>query len=141
MKRSTGNTLGRTAGADPPGGGRVRGRFPALGTSPDPVRVRRWRTRCIFCFVHQLPKGMRRSLYVKDEDVRLSFLHGQYVTFSDISEEEIRKILRYRLSPLYASIHTTDPVLRGRMLGNSHAADVMEVMRRFVSAGILLHGH
>ena len=111
-----------------------------LGVFPEPVRVRRCRNRCIFCFVHQLPKGMRRSLYVKDEDVRLSFLHGQYVTFSDISEEEIRKILRYRLSPLYVSIHTTDPVLRGRMLGNPHAADVMEVMRRFVSAGILLHG-
>src|SRR3989337_2510791 len=111
-----------------------------VGVLPEPVRVRRCRNRCIFCFVHQLPKGMRRSLYVKDEDVRRSFLHGQYVTFSDISEEEIRKILRYRLSPLYVSIHTTDPVLRGRMLGNPHAADVMEVMRRFVSAGILLHG-
>jgi putative radical SAM enzyme (TIGR03279 family) len=126
-------------------GGEVRERIlrpggKPLGVFPEPVRVRRCRNRCIFCFVHQLPKGMRRSLYVKDEDVRLSFLHGQYVTFSDISEEEIRKILRYRLSPLYVSIHTTDPVLRGRMLGNSHAADVMEVMRRFVSAGILLHG-
>src|SRR4030067_152995 len=136
MKRSTGNTLGRTAGADRQGGGGGRGGSLAQGS-----RAGRARNRCIFCFVPQLPKGMRRSLYVKDEDVRLSFLHGQYVTFSDISEEEIRKILRYRLSPLYLSIHTTDPVLRGRMLGNSHAADVMEVMRRFVSAGILLHGH
>src|SRR4030067_926846 len=80
---------------------------------------------------------MRRSLYVKDEDVRLSFLHGQYVTFSDISEEEIRKILRYRLSPLYVSIHTTDPLLRGRMLGNPHAADGMEVLRRVVAPRVL----
>src|SRR3990170_2113894 len=111
-----------------------------LGVFPEPVRVRRCRNRCIFCFVHQLPKGMRRSLYIKDEDVRLSFLHGQYVTFSDVSEKEIRKILRYRLSPLYVSIHTTDPALRMRMLGNPHAADVMEVLSRLVSAGIVLHG-
>jgi putative radical SAM enzyme (TIGR03279 family) len=111
-----------------------------LGVFPEPVRVRRCRNRCIFCFVHQLPKGMRRSLYIKDEDIRLSFLHGQYVTFSDVSEEEIRKILRYRLSPLYVSIHTTDPALRRRMLGNPHAADVMEVLSRLVSAGIALHG-
>ncbi|MGA6994292.1 MAG: DUF512 domain-containing protein [Candidatus Deferrimicrobiaceae bacterium] len=111
-----------------------------FGVFPEPVRVRRCRNRCIFCFVHQLPKGMRRSLYIKDEDVRLSFLHGQYVTFSDISEEEIRKIIRYRLSPLYVSIHTTDAPLRRRMLGNPRAADVMEVMRRLVSAGIVLHG-
>lgn len=111
-----------------------------LGIFPEPVRVRRCRNKCIFCFVHQLPKGMRRSLYVRDEDVRLSFLHGHYVTFSDISREEMDKIVRYRLSPLYVSIHTTDPVLRRRMLGNPHAADVMEVMGRLVSAGIDLHG-
>jgi len=111
-----------------------------FGVFPEPVRVRRCRNRCIFCFVHQLPKGMRKSLYIKDEDVRLSFLHGQYVTFSDISEEEIRKIIRYRLSPLYVSIHTTDTPLRRRMLGNPRAADVMEVMRRLLSAGIVLHG-
>jgi putative radical SAM enzyme (TIGR03279 family) len=112
----------------------------SLGVFPEPVRVRRCRNRCIFCFVHQLPKGMRRSLYIKDEDVRLSFLHGQYVTFSDISEEEIRKIIRYGLSPLYVSIHTTDAPLRRRMLGNPRAADVMEVMRRLTSSGIELHG-
>ena len=111
-----------------------------LGIYPEPVRVRRCRNRCIFCFVHQLPKGMRRSLYIKDEDVRLSFLEGNYVTFSDITEEEIRKIIRYRLSPLYVSIHTTDAVLRRRMLGNPRAADVMEVMHRLLSAGIVLHG-
>lgn len=112
----------------------------SFGVHPEPVRVRRCRNRCIFCFVHQLPKGMRRNLYVKDEDVRLSFLHGQYVTFSDVSEEEIRKILRYRLSPLYVSIHTTDSALRRRMLGNPRAAEMMSVLRRLVSNGIVLHG-
>jgi putative radical SAM enzyme (TIGR03279 family) len=111
-----------------------------LGIFPEPIRVRRCRNRCVFCFVHQLPRGLRRSLYIKDEDVRLSFLHGQYVTFSDVTEEEIRKILRYRLSPLYVSIHTTDPDLRRRMLGNPASADVLEVMRRLIGSGITLHG-
>lgn len=111
-----------------------------LGVFPEPIRVRRCRNRCVFCFVHQLPKGLRRSLYIKDEDVRLSFLNGQYVTFSDVTEEEIRKILRYRLSPLYVSIHTTDPDLRRGMLGNPASADVLEVMRRLVAEGITLHG-
>lgn len=110
------------------------------GIFPEPIRVRRCRNRCIFCFVHQLPKGLRKTLYVKDEDVRLSFLHGQYVTFSDLSEEEAAKIVRYRLSPLYVSIHTTDLDLRRRMLGNPRAGDVMRVMRRLVRAGVVLHG-
>lgn len=117
---------------------RLRGE--ALGIFPEPIRVRRCRNRCIFCFVHQLPKGLRRTLYVKDEDVRLSFLHGQYVTFSDLTEEEASKILRYRLSPLYVSIHTTDLVLRRRMLGNPRAGDVMGVMRRLIRGGVVLHG-
>jgi putative radical SAM enzyme (TIGR03279 family) len=111
-----------------------------LGIHPEPIRVRRCRNRCMFCFVHQLPRGLRRSLYIKDEDARLSFLHGQYVTFSDVTEEEIRKILRYRLSPLYVSIHTTDVELRRRMLGNPRAADIVEVMKRLILGGIVLHG-
>ena len=117
---------------------RLRGETP--GIFPEPIRVRRCRNRCIFCFVHQLPKGLRRTLYVKDEDVRLSFLHGQYVTFSDLSDEETAKIVRYRLSPLYVSIHTTDPDLRRRMLGNPRVNDVMRVMRRLIGSGIALHG-
>jgi len=117
---------------------RLEGETP--GIFPEPIRVRRCRNRCIFCFVHQLPKGLRRALYVKDEDVRLSFLHGQYVTFSDLSGEEAAKIVRYRLSPLYVSIHTTDPGLRRRMLGNPRAADVMRVMGRLIRSGIVLHG-
>jgi putative radical SAM enzyme (TIGR03279 family) len=112
----------------------------SLGILPEPIRVKRCRNRCVFCFVHQLPRGMRRSLYVKDEDSRLSFLHGQYVTFSDITEEETRKILRYRLSPLYVSIHSTDNALRRKLLGNAEAADIMAVMERLIRGGIILHG-
>ena len=111
-----------------------------LGIFPEPIRVKRCRNRCIFCFVHQLPRGLRRNLYVKDEDVRLSFLHGQYVTFSDIFEEELRKVLAYHLTPLYVSIHTTDAELRRRMLGNPDIADIMSVMKRLVAGGIVLHG-
>ena len=111
-----------------------------LGVHPEPIRVRRCRNRCVFCFVHQLPRGLRRSLYVKDEDVRLSFLHGQYVTFSHLTEEETRKILRYRLSPLYVSIHTTDSDLRRKLLGNPEAADILDVMKRLIRGGIVLHG-
>jgi putative radical SAM enzyme (TIGR03279 family) len=127
-----------STGADRKKGFRLEGETP--GIFPEPIRVRRCRNRCIFCFVHQLPKGLRRTLYVKDEDVRLSFLHGQYVTFSDLSAEEEAKIVRYRLSPLYVSIHTTDPELRRRMLGNPRGNDVMRVMRRLLRAGIVLHG-
>jgi putative radical SAM enzyme (TIGR03279 family) len=126
------------SGAERKKGIRLKGEAP--GIFPEPIRVRRCRNRCIFCFVHQLPKGLRRTLYLKDEDVRLSFLHGQYVTFSDLSGEEEAKIVRYRLSPLYVSIHTTDLDLRRRMLGNPRAADVMRVMRRLIRAGIALHG-
>ncbi len=111
-----------------------------LGIFLEPIRVRRCRNRCIFCFVHQLPPGLRRSLYVKDEDVRLSFLHGQYVTLTDATDEEIRKIVRYRLSPLYVSIHTTDPVLRGRMLGRPGPAPVLPALGRLVGGGIALRG-
>lgn len=125
-------------------GGRRRRSFRTEGEDPgivpEPVRVRRCRNRCVFCFVHQLPKGLRRSLYVKDEDVRLSFLHGNFVTFSDVTDEELRKIVRYRLSPLYVSIHTTDSRLRRTMLGNPRAREITEVLGRLVSAGIVLHG-
>lgn len=111
-----------------------------LGIFPEPIRVKRCVNRCIFCFVHQLPRGLRKNLYIKDEDFRLSFLHGQYVTFSDVTEEELRKIIRYRLTPLYISIHTTDDRLRRRMLGNQGIADIAPVIRRLVDEGIVLHG-
>jgi putative radical SAM enzyme (TIGR03279 family) len=79
---------------------------------------------------------LRRSLYVKDEDVRLSFLHGQYVTLSDASEEEVRKILRYGLSPLYVSVHATDDALRRRMLGNGGAVPILPLLDRLARGGI-----
>ncbi len=112
----------------------------SLGIYPEPVRVRNCRNRCIFCFVHQLPKGLRKPLYVKDEDIRLSFLHGQYVTMTDVTPEEMSRILNYRLSPLYVSIHTTDAPLRRKMLGNPHAHDIVSVLKQLVRRGITIHG-
>jgi putative radical SAM enzyme (TIGR03279 family) len=93
---------------------------------------------CIFCFVHQLPRGMRRTLYVKDEDYRFSFLYGAYVTLTNLSEADLQRILSKHLSPLYVSVHATDPGLRQQLLGKP-AADIMTLLRRLVAGGIEIH--
>lgn len=93
---------------------------------------------CIFCFVHQLPRGMRRTLYVKDEDYRFSFLYGAYVTLTNLAEEDLRRILEKRLSPLYVSVHAADHRLRQKLLGNP-APDVMPILQRLVDGGIDVH--
>ncbi len=111
-----------------------------LGIIPEPIKVKRCKNKCVFCFVHQLPRGMRRTLYVKDEDYRLSFLSGNFVTLSDVTDEELGKIIRYRLSPIYVSIHTTDNELRRRMLGNPRAKDIMKTLHELTHNGILVHG-
>lgn len=93
---------------------------------------------CLFCFVHQLPKGMRPTLYVKDEDYRFSFLYGSYVTLTNVGEEEIRRIIDQKLSPLYVSVHATDEEIRGRLLGGE-SPPILDILRRLVSAGIEIH--
>lgn len=95
--------------------------------------------KCIFCFIDQLPKGMRKSLYFKDDDVRLSYLHGNYVTLTNCSEEDISRIIRYRMSPVNVSVHTTNPQLRIMMLGNRKAGNILEVLQRFSNAGICIN--
>ncbi len=94
---------------------------------------------CLFCFVDQLPKGLRRSLYVKDEDYRLSFLYGNFVTLSSLSREEVHRICEQRLSPLYISVHATEPDLRAKLLGNSECPPVLELLTELASAGIRMH--
>ncbi len=94
--------------------------------------------QCIFCFVHQLPKGMRKSLYIKDEDYRFSFLYGAYVTLTNIGEAEIQRIVEQRLSPLYVSVHATDEGLRRRLLGRE-GPPILPLLRRLTAAGIALH--
>jgi len=83
--------------------------------------------RCIFCFVHQLPRGLRKSLYFKDEDYRLSFLYGNYITLTNLTLKDIKRIKEQNLSPLYVSVHTTDEALRKRMLGNPKVPDLRRI--------------
>lgn len=95
--------------------------------------------KCVFCFVHQLPKGLRRPLYVKDEDYRLSFLYGNYVTLSNIGRDDLDRIIAQRLSPLYISVHATNPVLREKLLGRSGILPILDVMRELAAARIVMH--
>ncbi len=94
--------------------------------------------QCQFCFVHQLPKGMRKTLYVKDEDYRFSYLYGSYITLSNLSEEDYTRIIEKQLSPLYVSVHATDAQVRGRLLGSEVPA-VLPLIERLTSHGISLH--
>ena len=94
------------------------------------------RNKCIFCFVDQLPRGLRDSLYVKDDDSRMSFLFGSYVTLTNLTEEDIRRIIKMRLSPINISVHTTDPDLRVEMLKNPKAAESLRYIPMLTQAGI-----
>lgn len=95
--------------------------------------------KCMFCFIDQLPKGMRDTLYFKDDDSRLSFLQGNFVTLTNMKEEDIDRIIRYRISPINISVHTTNPELRVRMLKNRFAGNVLERMQRLSDEGIQMH--
>lgn len=95
--------------------------------------------KCIFCFVDQLPKGMRKSLYFKDEDWRYSFVMGNYVTLASISKSELRRIVKRGVSPLYISVHTVDENLRKVMLGNNKALPVRRILKKFAANGIRFH--
>ena len=94
---------------------------------------------CVFCFIDQLPPGMRKTMYFKDDDARLSFLLGNYITLTNLSQREIQRIIDLHVSPVNISVHTTDPDLRCRMLKNKRAGEIIEVMRRFAEAGITMN--
>ena len=94
---------------------------------------------CVFCFIDQLPKGMRRTMYFKDDDARLSFLLGNYITLTNLSKREIERIIALHISPINVSVHTTNPALRCKMLQNPRAGDSIESMRRFAAAGIVMN--
>ena len=98
------------------------------------------RNRCIFCFVNQMPKGMRDTLYFHDDDARLSFLQGNYITLTNMSDHDIDRIIRYHLEPINISFHTMNPALRCEMLHNRTAGDVFPRIRRLKEAGIELNG-
>lgn len=102
-------------------------------------KAKRCSNKCMFCFIDQNPKGMRESLYFKDDDSRLSFLQGNFVTLTNMKEEDIERIIRYRISPINISVHTTNPELRVKMLSNRFAGAVYDRMKRLAEAGIEMH--
>jgi len=110
-----------------------------LGLEFFPIRYRSCKNNCIFCFVHQLPKGLRKALYFKDEDFRLSFLHGNFITLTNASEQDIKRIIEQRLSPLYISVHATDEKLRKEILGNEKVPDIMPQIETLARSGIEMH--
>ena len=102
-------------------------------------RARSCANNCIFCFVDQMPPGMRKSLYFKDDDARLSFLMGNYLTLTNLSEREVQRIIDLRISPINVSVHTTDPELRVEMLKNPRAGESIDIMRRFAAHNITMN--
>ena len=96
--------------------------------------------KCIFCFIDQLPRGMRKTLYFKDDDSRLSFLHGNYITLTNLSDKDIDRIIEMHISPVNISVHTTNPELRVKMMHNKRAGEVLSYIKRLSDAGISLCG-
>ena len=94
---------------------------------------------CVFCFIDQMPPGMRPTLYFKDDDARLSFLMGNYMTLTNLSEREVQRIIHLHISPINVSVHATDPELRSFLLGNPRAGKTLEIMRRFADGGITMN--
>ncbi len=111
-----------------------------LGFDFDEMRLRRCNNKCVFCFLHQMPGGMRRSLYFEDDDYRLSFLHGSYVTLTNVREEDLRRIVDQGLTPQYVSVHATDPALRKRLLGRKRGTvSILERIDYLARSGIEMH--
>ena len=96
--------------------------------------------KCIFCFIDQLPKGMRETMYFKDDDSRLSFLQGNYITMTNMKDEALERIIRYKLEPINVSVHTTNPELRCMMLHNRFAGKIMDQLQKLYEGGIIMNG-
>lgn len=103
-------------------------------------KAKHCQNKCIFCFVDQLPKNMRKTLYFKDDDSRLSFLQGNFVTLTNLSDEDIDRIIKYNISPINVSIHTTDPDLRIKMLNNKNAGNVLKRLKQLTDNRIIVNG-
>lgn len=109
-----------------------------LGLAFEHPQPRSCGNKCIFCFVHQLPRGLRSTLYVMDEDYRFSFMYGSYVTLSNLSEADLQRIINQQLSPLYVSVHTTNPELRNRLL-RREVEPILPLLQRLLAGGIAMH--
>jgi putative radical SAM enzyme (TIGR03279 family) len=111
----------------------------ALGVSLEPARIRRCANRCDFCFVDGLPDGLRDVLYIRDDDYRLSFRYGNFATLTNLKAKDVARIIEYRLSPLYVSVHATDPVIRRYLLRNPTAPEILPQLRHLAEHGIQFH--
>ena len=110
-----------------------------MGVTLEAPRIRRCANHCDFCFVDGNPQGMRQALYIRDDDYRLSFRYGNFATLTNLKPWDLERIVEYRLSPLYVSVHATDPVVRRWLLRNPEAPDIVEQLRWFASHGIAFH--
>ncbi len=110
-----------------------------MGVGLEPPRIRRCANRCDFCFVDGLPEGLRENLYIRDDDYRLSFRYGNFATLTNLKPKDVARILEYRLSPLYVSVHATDPVIRRRLLRNPRAPAILPQLRSLAAGGIRFH--
>lgn len=117
----------------------VRREWESFGLEFEAIEPMTCKNQCVFCFVHQNPKNVRRSLHIKDEDYRLSFLFGNYLTLTNVHEDEMQRIIEQRLSPLYISVHATERELRTFLLGNAEYDGLLEKIERLSGAGIRLH--
>lgn len=99
-------------------------------------KTKRCSNNCVFCFIDQMPKGLRETLYVKDDDARMSFLLGNYISLTNLSDDDIERIINMHISPINVSVHATDPEVRVRMVRNKRAGECMSIMRRLTKAGI-----
>ncbi len=105
----------------------------------DNLEIKKCRNKCVFCFVDQMPKGLRDTLYIKDDDYRQSFLRGNFVTLTNVSDSDIDRIIRLNLSPLYVSVQATDKAVREKLLGNRFAGDILDKLKKLTSNGIKIH--
>lgn len=110
-----------------------------MGVSVEPPRIRRCANRCDFCFVDGNPDGLRQALYIRDDDYRLSFRYGNFATLTNLKPQDTARIIEYRLSPLYVSVHATDPVTRRYLLRNPNAPAIIPQLREFAAHGIEFH--
>jgi putative radical SAM enzyme (TIGR03279 family) len=110
-----------------------------IGVDLEPPRIRRCANRCDFCFVDGLPEGLRDVLYIRDDDYRLSFRYGNFATLTNLKPNDVRRIIEYRLSPLYVSVHATDPTIRRYLLRNPTAPDILPQLTEFAEHGIQFH--
>ena len=111
-----------------------------MGVELEPPNVRRCANRCEFCFIEGLPKGLRKALYIRDDDYRLSFAYGNFATLSNLKEKDFERILEYRLSPLYVSVHATPWEARKKLLNNPRVPNIVAQLQRLVQGGIQFHG-